>query len=291
MMAGDLPEGATWLEPRPGVAQNLHMAYYRVPPPLALCGLVESFSLWEGGGPSAGRMAVMATRTMSLQIDLHDDELCWYEGDHVVHALKGVTVAGPQSRPFAVDAWQPRIVRVVIKSSGARSLLNVSPGELRDTQVSLEDIWGRGAARLQHRLADAKGPGEIFRILGEALTAIASREHPRRPAVAEALAIASEQPGITVSELARRTELSPKRLIRLFTAETGLTPKLFLRIARFERLLAAVYDEPSVDWASTAAEHGYFDQSHLIRDFRDFTGLTPTEYLVRRGPTHHHARA
>ena len=94
-----------------------------------------------------------------------------------------------------------------------------------------------------------------------------------------------------VSDLARRTELSPKRLIRLFAAETGLTPKLFLRIVRFERLLADVYDNRAVDWASTAAEHGYFDQSHLIRDFRDFAGLAPTEYLARRGPGHHHARA
>jgi AraC-like DNA-binding protein len=267
------------------------MAYYRVPPPPALCGLVESFSLREGGEPSAGRMAVMATRSLSLQIDLHDDELCWYEGDNGAHALKGVTVAGPQSRPFAVDAWQPRIVRVVIKPGGARRFFSASPGELRDTQVSLENIWGRDAARLQHRLAEAKRPGEIFRILGEALTPIASREHAPRPAIAEALAIASEQPGITVSDLARRTELSPKRLIQLFTAEAGLTPRLFLRIVRFERLLADVYDKPGMDWASTAAGHGYFDQSHLIRDFRGFTGLAPTEYLARRGPTHHHARA
>jgi AraC-like DNA-binding protein len=267
------------------------MAYYRVPPPPALRGLVESLSLAEGGEPSAGRMAVMATRTLSLQIDLHDDELRWYEGQNGAHALKGVTVAGPQSRPFAVDAWQPRIVRVVIKPGGARRFVKASPGELRDTQVSLEDIWGRGAARLQHRLAEAKGPGEIFGILGEVLTAIASREDAPRPAIAGALALASKQPGITVSGLARLTGLSPRRLIQLFTAEAGLTPKLFLRIARFERLLADVYDQPSVDWASTAAVHGYFDQSHLIRDFRDFAGLTPAGYLARRGPARHHARA
>jgi AraC-like DNA-binding protein len=64
-----------------------------------------------------------------------------------------------------------------------------------------------------------------------------------------------------------------------------------LRIVRFERLLADVYDKPSVDWASMAAEHGYFDQSHLIRDFRGFTGMTPTGYLARRRPARHHARA
>jgi AraC-like DNA-binding protein len=269
------------------------MAYYRVPAPLALRGLVDSFSLWEGGEPSAERMAVLATRTLSLQIDLHDDELCWYDGDNRGHALKGAAVAGPQTRPFAVDAWQPRIVRVMIKPGGARPLLGVSPGDLRDRQVSLEDIWGRGAARLHRRLAHAEGPREIFRILGENLTAAASREYPRRSALAGPLAgalAAAERPGLTVSDLARHSGLRPKRLIRVFADEVGLTPKLYLRIARFERLLADVYDRPGADWSGLAATHGYFDQSHLIRDFRDFAGMTPTAYLARRGSADHHAQ-
>ena len=93
-----------------------------------------------------------------------------------------------------------------------------------------------------------------------------------------------------MSDLARHSGLSLKRLIRVFAAEVGLTPKLYLRIARFERLLADVYDRPSVDWSGLAATHGYFDQSHLIRDFRDFAGMTPTAYLARRGSAGHHAQ-
>ena len=94
-----------------------------------------------------------------------------------------------------------------------------------------------------------------------------------------------------VSGLARDTGLSRKRLIQLFTEEMGLTPKLFLRITRFQRLLADLNDLPSVDWASTAAEHGYFDQSHMIRDFHDFACMTPATYLARRGPAGHRTQA
>jgi AraC-like DNA-binding protein len=43
-----------------------------------------------------------------------------------------------------------------------------------------------------------------------------------------------------------------------------------------------------VHWAEIAADHGYYDQSHFIRDFRDFTGMTPSVYLARRGPDLHH---
>jgi len=68
----------------------------------------------------------------------------------------------------------------------------------------------------------------------------------------------------------------------------GMSPKLFLRIQRFDRLLARVSRASEVQWANVAADHGYYDQSHFIRDFRDFTGMTPSVYRARRGPDLHH---
>jgi methylphosphotriester-DNA--protein-cysteine methyltransferase len=78
--------------------------------------------------------------------------------------------------------------------------------------------------------------------------------------------------------------MSHKKFIRLFTAEVGFTPKLYLRVARFQRVLAAIHAAPAVDWGDAVEQGGYFDQSHFIRDFREFSGFTPTEYLIRRGP-------
>jgi AraC-like DNA-binding protein len=107
---------------------------------------------------------------------------------------------------------------------------------------------------------------------------------------AGALAVVKRSPaGLSVAELARRVDTDPKRLIRLFTDDVGLTPKRYLRIVRFERLLNEVYARPGVDWARAAAEHGYFDQAHMIRDFKVCSGMTPETYLSRRGAAAHHA--
>jgi AraC-like DNA-binding protein len=267
------------------------MTYYRVPPPPALRPFIESFSYWEGGERSNDRMMVTASRKLSLQIDLDDDRLCWYDPAGATHDLKGVTVAGPQSRSFAVDAWQPKIVRVVFESGGARPFLGASPRELRDTHISLEDVWGRDAGQLRQRLADANNPRAIFEILTVALRAAAAhRDCSIHPAVARALALVREDVDVTVTDLAERVEIGAKRLIRLFTDDVGLTPKLYLRIARFEQLIARVFREPRVDWVHVALEHGYYDQSHLIRDFNEFAGMSPAAYLLRRGQAAHHAR-
>jgi AraC-like DNA-binding protein len=76
--------------------------------------------------------------------------------------------------------------------------------------------------------------------------------------------------------------MSQRRFIQIFAAEVGLTPGHFGRVLRFRRALRALPTAGTPDWASIAADHGYFDQSHFIHDFRAFSGLTPTDYVRQR---------
>ena len=79
------------------------MDYRRVPPPPALRRWIRAFTYWDGGPPTEGRVPKTASRAPSLQIDVYDDELRWYD-DNNVHTLSGVALGGVQSRPFAIDA-------------------------------------------------------------------------------------------------------------------------------------------------------------------------------------------
>ena len=63
--------------------------------------------------------------------------------------------------------------------------------------------------------------------------------------------------------------------------QVGVEPKLFLRSSGFQRVLRKVHLLPVVDWAELALKQGYFDQSHLIRDFVAFSGISPADYLRR----------
>ena len=81
--------------------------------------------------------------------------------------------------------------------------------------------------------------------------------------------------------LSEHVGLSARRFTRLFTLEVGLTPKLYSRVQRFQRVLQAM-DGHVGDWTDVAQSCGYFDQSHLIRECRSMSGFTPTELAARR---------
>src|SRR5262249_15098 len=84
---------------------------------------------------------------------------------------------------------------------------------------------------------------------------------------------------VKVRDLARRVGLSQRRFIQLFTAEGGLTPKLYGRVRRFQRAREFVRQATQPDWAAIALACAVFDQSHPIPHFGEFSGLSPEAYL------------
>jgi AraC-like DNA-binding protein len=89
---------------------------------------------------------------------------------------------------------------------------------------------------------------------------------------------------VRIGRMAEEIGISHKHLLREFDRCVGLTPKLLARLYSFQRAILAIGQRPAVDWSDTAARCGYYDQAHLIREFRAFSGLTPASYLTRRGP-------
>ena len=136
---------------------------------------------------------------------------------------------------------------------------------------------------MRERLCEARNSAERFELLE---IAFMSRLHDgarQHYAVSAALEIFGNSQAVpSVQEIARHLGLSQRRFIEVFKAEVGLTPKLFTRIGRFQRARKLIHDHASPDWAGIALELGYFDQSHFIREFQEFAGLTPTDYLDRQ---------
>jgi AraC-like DNA-binding protein len=93
-------------------------------------------------------------------------------------------------------------------------------------------------------------------------------------AIVDRLADADEAP--TVAALAAAARVTPRQLLRRFSAAVGMTPKRFVRVVRFARTWQIATMSPPATWAALAAEHGYADQAHLIREFRAFGAEPPT---------------
>ena len=106
-------------------------------------------------------------------------------------------------------------------------------------------------------------------------------------AVAAVLETIELEPSMRVSDAHELTGLSPKRLTAVFRAEVGLAPKAYLRVRRLQAALRQL-DTGRALGAAIAADLGYFDQAHFVREFCAFTAMTPTQYAQRRSwlPSH-----
>jgi AraC-like DNA-binding protein len=91
-----------------------------------------------------------------------------------------------------------------------------------------------------------------------------------------------------VSDVSGEIGLSPRRFIEVFKQQVGLTPKLFCRVRRFQRVLRRIYRREEVEWADLALSCGYFDQAHFIHDFKAFSGINPTAYVAAGGRHQNH---
>ena len=267
------------------------MIFHQRAPPQPLNGFIDYLWYWEDDVSSPGLDAIMPSRTVSLLVNLSRDELNWYDGDDCLkqHRVRGAAVCGPHTRRFAIDACQPKMVGVQFSPGGAWPFFGPPTHEFKDRHVELDEIWGSDAGRLHQRLVQASAPSDKFDVLAEALLARAHRSLEHHPAVALSLARFSHEPcASSVGAVAREADVSRKRLITLFEREVGFTPKLYLRVARFQSLLSQICHSACVDWAEVVERHGWYDQSHFIRDFREFSGLTPSQYLSRRRPSAQH---
>lgn len=267
----------------------MRVRVYVPPPPLSR--FVECLWSQEGVPPPHTRERIVPSGTTELVIALHDTPLRM-GGDRggMLEHVSAAALCGPQSSPFVIDTRaQGRLVGVHFKPGGAFPFFAPPAAELRDAVVGLGDLWGGAAAVLRERLAAAPTAATRFALLERTLLAHAARPLARHPAVAYALrALDSVAPAVAVASVTEETGLSARRFIELFGREVGLTPKLFARVRRLQGVLRRLEDPAHAAWLELALTHGYFDQPHLIRDFRRFTGLAPTAYLARRGPSLNH---
>lgn len=227
----------------------------------------------------------MPSGNFELVFNLREDELRIYKPHNPQQCdrLPGAIVSGPYNRFFVTDtAEEASVMGVHFKQGGAFPFLGVPADELADTHIALETVWGRCAGEIREQVCATASPLKRFRLLEETLLRHLFRPLTHHAAVALALdTLARSSSRALVRKLAREAGPSERRFIDVFRFEVGLKPKLFNRVLRFQRVLRLLPRIPASNWAQLALDEGYFDQSHLIRDFLAFSGFAPADWLRR----------
>jgi AraC-like DNA-binding protein len=224
---------------------------------------------------------------VELIVDLRESSKCWREVDGCqrVHAVRRSWMSGQHSRPIEIEAAQNAcMIGARFRPGGAYAILSRPVSELNDAVVELELLWGSTIHELREQLLAAPSVDDRFALLDAALVRRAGDRLDIDPALACALASISADPGdVSIRSLAAQIGISQGGLVRLFEERVGLKPKLLARVIRFQNVVRVLECNPPPAWICLAADNGYFDQPHLIRDFHAFAGMRPTEYLQAKG--------
>jgi AraC-like DNA-binding protein len=264
-------------------------------PPLSQ--FVNLLWLYEGYTQPHAKERILPTGEMQIVINLLEDRSWVYDRDDTgrCQTFTGSLLSGAHSQYQVIGtAQQASVMGVYFRPGGAFPFLRSPAGELRNTTVSLDTLWGQAAIDLRNQLLETATHQSRFEVLERALLAELARgfdQHDldQHGLVGFALRRFMDTPHMTtIASVSEQIGLSPKRFIQVFRDETGFTPKVFCRIRRFHRALDRMEGRKNVEWANVALDCGYFDQAHFIHDFRAFSGINPSSYLAHRTPHRNH---
>jgi AraC-like DNA-binding protein len=185
-------------------------------------------------------------------------------------------VVGQSASPFRLQtSTAGHALGIRVRAEAARSVTGVAAAELTDRAIPMQEL-GPNLGQLANRILDRDC--ELETLLNEHLAFDAPPD-----AVAAAISMIKRSAGTApMDTVAAHCNLSTRQLQRLFLEHVGISPKLFARIVRFQRVFQHLEHSPGREWVHVALDCGYSDQAHLIRDFRQFAGETPS-VLLRAG--------
>jgi AraC-like DNA-binding protein len=248
-------------------------------PAFPLSQYVELIWRVSNSGMLPSRQRVYPNGAMALLIHLRNATASFYVDDEP-HSIRVPLLAGPYSRSFHIDPSESTaVIGLLFRPGVARMFFPVAANELHNADIALSDLNPGEADRLLNDVCSATDERAQFLEMERYLNRKLKSAAAIHPAVSYAVEHLSRDSGLRVRQVQLDTGLSHTRFIQLFHEHVGLTPKLFCRVRRFGMLLGHMEKSLPVNWAEMATDCGYFDQAHLIRDFRAFAGMTPLEYI------------
>jgi AraC-like DNA-binding protein len=195
--------------------------------------------------------------------------------------LPPMAVFGPFTHPRLLRVGRHvRAMGVVVPSVLTRDLFGIAAPDLVNQVVPLDDVWPRHEAERLHDCLIDVSPAEGLAILRDEL--LRRLQPAARVPTLEGMAarlLTVRRGGVAIDAVAAHYGVSRQRFARRFHEATGMPPKLFARITRFQGLVYSLLSTDVSEWAGVAPDAGFYDQAHMINEFRSFTGAPPTTFF------------
>lgn len=192
------------------------------------------------------------------------------------YAIPANLIMGARLRNDLVNLGVKRhVVVITFKAGVLQRLIGIPLHEITNLDINASLVFATEIREMEQRLKEAKNNTEIKNIIDRfflSKLSVIKEENAFDKAIDYLVA---NNGNVAVSKLAYHANISMRQFERRCNERLGVSPKLFARLTRFAAAYLLKEKNPTLSWTSIAYEAGYFDQNHLIRDFKSFSGFTP----------------
>jgi len=253
-------------------------------PPLSY--FIEHFFFYEGHHAEHAMEKFLPDGSMDLLIDLTESpkKLFHNEEGSSFTTYKKSWISGMKTEYILIDASVSTMIGVHFRPGGASPFFSFPISELNDTTIEMDCIWKTEIHSIRDAILNTPEIENKFKILEKYFFQKAKNKLEPNLFVSYAIdQLQQSQVLWTIEQLSNKIGITQKHLISLFNKHVGLSPKLFARIARFQKVIKEVETKRCIEWTSVAYDCGYYDQAHFIKEFQAFSGINPSAYLTQRG--------
>lgn len=168
------------------------------------------------------------------------------------------------------------IVAARFNPYGLLPFLTIPVTELENKAVNIEDLFGKKGKRLEKEILAASGNPQRIKLIENFLLSLLSDPQVINAITRSCVEVILQSRGqLKVIELADKTNISRRKMERKFISVIGMSPKQLSRVVRLQSAFKMLEQNKFTSLTSLALENGYYDQAHFIKDFKEFTGLSP----------------
>ncbi len=258
------------------------MIYRTHKPAFPLDNFIEVFVYFDDVRLSHNFDRFLPNGDTEILIDFHDTPQFIYDNNSLkeIQACHHVWASGLRTEPITIPSGNKSEMMVIsFKKGMAASFFPFPMDEIADSVVDADLVWGSDFGLLRERLLETKDIDLRFKLVEEFLVTKVRSQLEINPCVEFALNEMRLRPDeINIGRMNEKIGYSQKHFTHLFQSQVGVTPKSFLKIMRFQKAIAEIEKAKSIDWGRISQDCGFYDQSHFINSFKNFSGFTPEQY-------------
>lgn len=171
------------------------------------------------------------------------------------------------------------VVQIIFNPGALFRLTGIAATALTNEYIDAENIFSSQLQNVNEQLFFATTYPAMITIVNNFVRSLIKKQQKPKLLLDDACTfLLQKKDSLSIDALAKQACLSTKQLDRKFNERTGVNPKLYAKIIRFDRAFRFKNSHPHLDWLRIAVECNYYDYQHLVKDYKAFTGLSPTAF-------------